>query len=51
MPWCRGIMVTATTQLLSAKPKLKFCAGSNPACGVPEICENLHGESHDGVNL
>ena len=28
--WCRA-------QLHSAKPELKFCAGSNPACDVSEI--------------
>ena len=35
--WCRGVVVITATQLDSTKPELRFCAGSNPACGVPEI--------------
>ena len=35
--WRRGVVVIATAQLRSTKPELKFCAGSNPACGVSEI--------------
>ena len=34
--WCRGGIVT-TAQLHSTKTELRFCAGSNPACGVSEI--------------
>ena len=30
-------MVTTAAQLHSTKPELRFCAGSNPARGVPEI--------------
>ena len=30
-------MVITTAQLYSTKPKLRFCAGSNPAHGVSEI--------------
>ena len=30
-------MVITTAQLHSTKPELRFCAGSNPARGVPEI--------------
>ena len=30
-------MVIATAQLHSTKPELRFCAGSNPACGMLEI--------------
>ena len=33
----RGVVVIATAQLHSTNPDLKFYAGSNPACGVPEI--------------
>ena len=37
-PWCRGIVVTwCSAQLHSTKSELRFCAGSNPACGVSEI--------------
>ena len=35
--WRRGAVVITTAQLHSTKPGLKFCAGSNPACGVSEI--------------
>ena len=31
-------MVITTAKLHSAKPELRFCAGSNPACGVLDIC-------------
>ena len=37
----RAIVVTA--QINSTKPEVKFCTGSNSACGVSEI--------HDGENL
>ena len=38
-----GVVVVATAQLHSAKPELRFCAGSNPTLGVSEIgdSENL----------
>ena len=39
--WCHGVVVISTAQLHSTKPEVKFCAGSNPACGVSEI---RHGE-------
>ena len=35
--WLRGVVVIPTAQLHSTKPKLRFCAGSKPACGVSEI--------------
>ena len=35
----RGVVVITTAQLCSTKPELRFCAGSNPACGVSEICD------------
>ena len=35
--WRLVVVVTATTQLHSSKPELEFCAGSNSACGRPEI--------------
>ena len=35
--WRRGVVVITTAQLHSTKPELRFCAGSNPACGVSEI--------------
>ena len=31
------VVVIATAQLHSVKPKLRFCVGSNPARGVLEI--------------
>ena len=33
------LVVITTAQRLSIQPELKFCTGSNPACGVSEICE------------
>ena len=36
-------VVITTAQPHSTKPELRFCAGSNPACGVLEI--------HDGEDL
>ena len=33
-------MVINTAQLHSTKPELRFCAGSNPARGVSEICNS-----------
>ena len=30
-------MVIATAQVHSAKPEIRFCAGSNPARGISEI--------------
>ena len=41
--WNCGVEVIATVQLFSSKIKLRFCAVSNPAFGVSEIC--------DGENL
>ena len=35
--WRRGVVVMTAAQLHSTKPELRFCAGSNPACGVLEI--------------
>ena len=32
-----SVVVITTAQLHSTKPKLRFCAGSNPARGVSEI--------------
>ena len=32
-----NVVVITTAQLHSTKPELRFCAGSNPACGVSEI--------------
>ena len=31
------VVVIAAAQLHSAKTQLRFCAGSNPACGVSKI--------------
>ena len=38
-----GVVVITTAELHSTKPELRFCAGSNPACGMSEI--------HDGQDL
>ena len=40
MPLSRGVVVITTVQLYSTKSKLRFCAGSNPARGAFEICDN-----------
>ena len=37
--WCYGVVVITTVQLHSTKPELRFCTGSNPACGLSEICD------------
>ena len=34
-----GVVVITTAQLHSTKPEFRFCAGSNPARGVSEICD------------
>ena len=34
-----GVVVITTAQLHSTKTELRFCAGSNPAHGVSEICD------------
>ena len=36
--WCRDVVVITTAKLHSTKPELKFCAVSNPACIMLEIC-------------
>ena len=41
--WRRGAVVITTAQRHSTKLELRFCAGSNPACGVSEI--------HDGEDI
>ena len=38
-PVARGVVVISTAQLQSTKPEPRFCAGSNPACCVLEICD------------
>ena len=40
---CHGGVVITTAQPHSANPDFKFCASSNPAGGVSEVCndENL----------
>ena len=35
--WRNGVVVITTAQLHSADPEIRFCAVSNPACGVSEI--------------
>ena len=37
--WRRGVVVFATKKIDATKPNLRFCAGSNPACSVSEICD------------
>ena len=36
---CGGVVVITTAQLHSTKPELRFCAGSNPARDMSEICD------------
>ena len=36
MIWCRGVVVITTAKVHSVKPELRFCAGSNPACGTAQ---------------
>ena len=35
-----GVMVITTAQLHSSKPKLRFCAGSNPDRNMSKICDD-----------
>ena len=35
--WYCGVVVITNAQLHLTKPELRFCAGSNPDCGVLEI--------------
>ena len=35
--WRRSVVVVTIAQLHSTKPELRFCAGSNHACGMSEI--------------
>ena len=35
--WHCDVVVIITAQLHSTKPELRFCVGSNPACGVSKI--------------
>ena len=37
--WRHGVVVITTAQFHSTKPELRYCAGSNPARGVSEICD------------
>ena len=37
--WRHGAVVITAAQLPSTKSELRFCAGSNPACEVSEICD------------
>ena len=38
--WGHGVVVITTGELHSTKPELRFCAGSNPARSVSEICDS-----------
>ena len=35
--WWHGVVVITTAQLHPTQPELRFCAGSNPVCGMSEI--------------
>ena len=37
MYWRRGGVIITMQKIISTKPELRFCAGSNPARGVSEI--------------
>ena len=39
--WRHGLAVITTAQLLSTKSELRFCAGSNPSCGMREIGDGV----------
>ena len=39
LQWCCDVVIITTVQLHSTKPELRFCTGSNPACGMLEICD------------
>ena len=51
--WRSGVVVINTGQLRSMKSELKFCAGSNPARDVLEVCdgENLWQWSWQEIKL
>ena len=34
-----GVVIFTVAQLHSTKPKLRFCAGSNPVRGMSKICD------------
>ena len=36
-PWHHSVVVNINMQLHLTKPDLRFCAGSNPICGMLEI--------------
>ena len=36
--WFHVVAVITSEELYSTKPELRFCAGSNPACSMSEIC-------------
>ena len=38
--WLCGVAVITTAQLHATKSELRFCAGSNPASSVSEICND-----------
>ena len=38
--WRREVVVITKAQLYSTKSQLRFCAGSNPARGVSDICNS-----------
>ena len=40
-PWRRGVVVIMTAQRHSSKPELRFCSGSNLACGALDIRDNI----------
>ena len=46
--WHRGVVVITIAQLHSTKPELRFCGGSNLACGVWEICDGEDSDSGPG---
>ena len=37
--WHHGLVVVTTAQLYSAKPEFRLCTGSNPSCGMSEVCD------------
>ena len=41
-------MVTTAAPIPLTKPELRFCAGSNPAYDVSEVCDNAISDSGPG---
>ena len=45
--WRQGVVVIITSKLHSTKSELNFCADSNLACGVSDICYDENGSARN----